>query len=102
MTTDAGTSSHVDDFAALARRLHKPMDAVHVVGYFAPETTQAYLDIGLTDFGMGYFASRSAAMGPVTAEVTTATFYVFSPALVGAYIPQAWGHAAPEAVLEAR
>src|SRR3954465_4863392 len=29
----------VDEFAALPRRPHKPMDAIHVVGYFAPETT---------------------------------------------------------------
>lgn len=109
MSTDpaaAGPPSAVDgsgdEFPALARRLHKPMDAVHVVGYFAPETTQAYLDLGLSDYGMGYFASRSAPMGAVEADVTVATFYVFSPALVGAYLPKAWELASPAAVTEAR
>ncbi len=98
-STDEGA---LHEFAALARRLHKPMDAVHVVGYFAPETTQAYLDLGLTDYGMGYFASRSAPMGAVTAETTVATFYVFSPALVGAYLPKVWDLASPSEVTEAR
>ena len=103
---DAGSSTPTngaaDEFADAARRLHKPMDAVHVVGYFAPETTQAYLDLGLTDYGMGYFASRSAPMGAVAAEVTIATFYVFSPALVAAYLPKAWDIATPSEVTEAR
>ena len=57
-------------FGHVGHRLYRPLEALHIVGYFAEETTQAYLDIGLTDFGMGYFASRSAAMGPVRPEVT--------------------------------
>ncbi|HSP39142.1 MAG TPA: hypothetical protein VLR26_15470 [Frankiaceae bacterium] len=88
--------------ASWARRFHAPLDAVHVVGYFAPETTQTYVDAGLSDYGMGYFASRSAAMGAVNPEVTTATFYVFSPGLVSAYIPRAWDLVSPEKVLDAR
>lgn len=85
-----------------ARRLHLPLDSLHVVGYFAPETTEAYVEAGLTDYGMGYFASRSAAMGAVAPDVTAATFYVFSPALVSAFIPRAWSLVAPEQVLAAR
>lgn len=88
--------------AIWARRLHLPFEAVHVVGYFAPETTQAYVDAGLSDFGMGYFASRSAPMGAVPAELTAATFFVFSPALVSAYLPRAWGLLDPDEVLQAR
>jgi hypothetical protein len=38
---------------------------------------------------MGYFASRSAAMGPVGAAIVTATFYSFSPDLIGEVIPRA-------------
>jgi hypothetical protein len=51
---------------------------------------------------MGYFASRSAAMGPVRPEVTTATFYVFSAPLVAAYLPKAWSIASPEDIVGAR
>jgi hypothetical protein len=90
------------EFVGWARRFHKPLDALHAVGYFAPEATQAYLDLGLTDYGMGYFASRSAAMGAVVPDVTVATFFVFSPALVGAYLPRAWDIATPTEIIEAR
>lgn len=100
--TTAAAERALDPFAALARRCHVPMDTLHVVGYFAPETTEALVTAGLSDYGMGYFASRSAAMGAVTAEVTTATFYVFAPALVAAYLPRAWDLVPPEQVLEAR
>jgi hypothetical protein len=51
---------------------------------------------------MGYFASRSAALGPVPAEVVMATFYNFHPRMVRRAIPDAWGFAAPERVLAAR
>jgi hypothetical protein len=51
---------------------------------------------------MGYFASRSAAMGPVGAAVVTATFYSFSPDLIGEVIPRAWTLASPEAIVAAR
>jgi hypothetical protein len=90
------------DAPPTARQFYRPLEALHVVGYFAPETTQAYLDAGLTDYGMGYFASRSAPMGAVPPEITVATFYVFAPALVGAYLPRAWELASPEQVMTAR
>ena len=48
---------------------------------------------------MGYFASRSAAMGPVPAEVVMATFYNFHPRMVRRAIPDAWGFAPPAEVL---
>jgi hypothetical protein len=51
---------------------------------------------------MGYFASRSAAMGPVSAEVVIATFYNFHPQMVKRSIPDAWKFSSPERVLEAR
>jgi hypothetical protein len=51
---------------------------------------------------MSYFASRSAAMGPVSAGVTTATFYNFNPDLVARHIPRAWTLATPEAILTGR
>jgi hypothetical protein len=41
-------------------------------------------------------------MGSVQPEVTQATFYVFSPALIAAYLPRAWDLVPPEQVVEAR
>jgi hypothetical protein len=51
---------------------------------------------------MAYFASRAAAMGPVGAEVVTATFFNFHPAMVSRAIPDAWTFAAPEKIVAAR
>jgi hypothetical protein len=70
--------------------------------YFTPYGPRAYEDIGITDRRMGYFASRSAAMGPVPAGVTIATFFNFNPAAIRRAIPAAWQIAAPAALLDAR
>ena len=70
--------------------------------YFTPHRATAYQAIGITDQRMGYFASRSAAMGPVPAGVTIATFFNFNPAAIGRAIPAAWRIAAPAAILDAR
>jgi hypothetical protein len=70
--------------------------------YFAPEVRTAFDGAGLKGFWMGYFAGRAAPMGPVPAEVVTATFFNFQPAMVARAIPDAWNRAAPAAVLEAR
>jgi len=47
--------------------------------YFVPEAPAAYAALGLTDPNMGYFASRSAALGPVSAETVIACFFNFCP-----------------------
>jgi hypothetical protein len=72
-----------------------------VIGYFAPETKQAYVDLGLHP-RLSYFAARSAAFGPAEPAVAVATFYVFAPWLVGAALPAAWEVATPDQVQEAR
>ncbi|MHB1912709.1 MAG: SCO6745 family protein, partial [Acidimicrobiales bacterium] len=51
---------------------------------------------------MGYFASRSAAMGPVVPGVVVATFFNFDPRLVETALPAAWERATPAEVLAAR
>src|SRR3954447_16765684 len=51
---------------------------------------------------MGYFASRSAPMGAVAAEVVIATFFNFNHDLVRSVIPAAWHETTPENVLAAR
>ena len=74
----------------------------HAMIFFAPEARQAFLHVGLKGFWMGYFASRSAPLGPVSAAVVTATFYHFHPAMVARAIPDAWRLASPEQILEVR
>lgn len=77
-------------------------EAVHAVVYFAPEKAQLYRDAGLKGGWMAYFASRSAAMGAVGAEVVSATFYNFNPDMVARALPDAWRFCQPQRVLEAR
>ena len=86
----------------VARRMWRALETLHMTVYFAPEPREAYRRAGLRGGWMGYFASRSAAMGPVPAEVVMATFYNFHPRMVRRAIPDAWGFAAPERVLAAR
>lgn len=85
-----------------ARRLWHVLEPVHAVTYFAPECDEAYRTLGLKGFWMGYFASRSAPMGPVPPAVVTATFFNFRPSMVERALPDAWGFASPGAVLDAR
>ncbi len=70
--------------------------------YFTPHAAQSYARIGITHQRMTYFASRSAAMGPVAAETVIATFFNFSPAIIRQVIPAAWQIATPGQVLAAR
>ena len=87
---------------ALSRRARRMFEPYHAMIYFAPEARQALLDVGFKGFWMGYFASRSAPLGPVFAAVVTATFYLFHPAMVARALPDAWRFASPEQVLEVR
>jgi hypothetical protein len=88
--------------ASLARRMWWALEPYHAMVYFAPEARAAYDAAGLKGGWMGYFASRSAAMGPVPAEVVVATFYSFHPRLVHRAIPDAWTLSSPARVLAAR
>lgn len=86
----------------LARRLWRALEPYHAQIYFAPEAREAYTAAGLKGYWMGYFASRAAALGPVSANVVAAVFYNFHPRMVGRAIPDAWRFSSPEAVLAAR
>jgi hypothetical protein len=70
--------------------------------YFVPEAAEAFVAAGLRPGVMGYFASRAAAMGAVSADVVVATFFNFWPGLVRSAIPEAWTLASPVRILEAR
>jgi hypothetical protein len=69
--------------------------------YFVPEAAEAYAGLGITG-RHGYFASRAAPMGAVSADVVVATFYNFNPDVVHAAIPSSWAVAAPSAIVDAR
>src|SRR3954468_12956375 len=84
------------------RAAHKVLEAIHTVVYFVPESGERYEAAGVKGGRSGYFASRSAALGVVPAEVVIATFYNFSPANVRKAIPSCWDSSSPEAVLAAR
>ena len=87
---------------ALVARAHRAVEPLHSHLYFAPEHDEAFSALGLKPGRMSYFAGRAAPMGAVGAGVVTATFYNFSPSLVGHMIPRAWTIASPEQVVEAR
>lgn len=84
----------------------KAVETIHDVVYFSPHTKERYGEVGLKGYWMGYFATRSAALGTPGPELVTATFHGFSPAIVRRALPDAWAlsaeHGGREAVLEAR
>jgi hypothetical protein len=85
----------------LSRKAWWDLEALHIVGYFAPQPRQRYVDLGL-DPQLSYFASRAAAFGQAGPGLTLATFYVFAPRLVEAALPSAWDVASPAQLVEAR
>ena len=86
----------------LARKTWRTAEPLHAFIYFVPEADERYVAAGLEPGQMGYFASRGAALGPVSAEVIIATFFNFWPGLVRPVIPKAWSRATPEQLLAAR
>jgi hypothetical protein len=74
----------------------------HDVTYFTPESRAAVDAVGAKGGWMGYFATRAAPLGAVSAERVTSAFYNFHPRLVSRAVPDAWRIAAPSAFLAAR
>ncbi len=87
--------------ALLARKTWRTMEPLHGIIYFVPEAADAYVRLGIAGQA-GYFASRAAPMGAVTADVVVSTFFNFNPELVHAAIPAAWEVATPVALVRAR
>ncbi|MEV6284401.1 hypothetical protein [Kribbella sp. NPDC051770] len=85
-----------------ARRMWRVLEPVHAVTYFAPETRAATDGMGLRGGWMSYFACRAAPLGTVGPEVVAAVFYNFHPGMVARALPDAWGYAAPERLIQAR
>lgn len=86
----------------IARKTWRTLEPIHGAIYFAVEAQEEYAAIGLEDRMTGYFASRSAPMGPVSADVVIATFFNFDPELVRRSIDGVWDRVAPAEVLAAR
>jgi hypothetical protein len=87
--------------ALRARKTWRTLEPLHGMVYFVPEAAEAYARLGITG-PSGYFASRAAPMGAVTADVVVSTFFNFNPDLVHAAIPSAWESATPEQLIAAR
>jgi hypothetical protein len=100
--TDVDEDVQLKDRALAERELWRVLEAVHAVVYFAPETKAVYGELGLRGFWMGYFASRSAALGTPGPLLVTALFYGFAPRMVGKALPRAWEITDPTRVLAAR
>jgi hypothetical protein len=88
--------------ALLERELWRILEAVHAAVYFSPDAKPAYGALGLRGYWMGYFASRSAALGTPSPRLVTALFYGFAPRMVERALPDAWKFADPARVLDTR
>lgn len=85
-----------------ARRLHRLVEPVHLVTYFADEPTDELMALGHRNVWDAYFAGRAAPLGRVPAQVVHAIFYNFADGEVARHIPRVWDTATPEAALAAR
>ena len=88
--------------AIVARKTRRTLEPYHGFVYFAPEALASYETLGITDRKMGYFGSRAAPMGAVTADVVIATFFNFYPEMVRKRVPKVWDIASPQQLIEAR
>ena len=87
--------------ALRARKTWRTGEPVHGMIYFVPEAADAYARLGI-EGRAGYFASRAAPMGAVSADVVVSTFFNFNPELVHTAIPAAWEVTTPVALVAAR
>jgi hypothetical protein len=87
--------------ALVAHKTWRTVEPLHGMIYFVPEAAEAYARLGITGTA-GYFASRAAPMGAVSADVVIATFFNFNPELVRSAIPDAWDRATPADLIAAR
>ena len=85
----------------LARKQWRTLEPYHGLIYFVPEAESAFGRLGL-EGRSGYFASRAAPMGAVSAEVVVATFFNFAPDLVHRAMAGVWAKVTPEEVVAAR
>ncbi|OHV34312.1 hypothetical protein CC117_21685 [Parafrankia colletiae] len=90
------------DGDGVARRMWQLFEPVHAVSYFAPACAAAFEGAGLRGFWRGYFAGRSAPLGPVGAAPVVGCFFGFAPAMVARALPDIWTRITPAEALTAR
>lgn len=87
----------------VARRMYDLVEPIGLMPYFADESDEALMALGLRNPWDAYFAGRAAPLGPrVPAEVVHAIFYNFAPGEVARHLPRVWDLTTPEAALAAR
>ncbi len=86
----------------IARRMYGLIEPICLVTFFSDEPNETLAAIGFRNYWDGYFASRSAPLGRVPAEVVHAAFYNFADGEVARHIPRVWDVATPEAAFAAR
>jgi hypothetical protein len=85
-----------------ARLVWQYGEPIHAVIFFAPETRVVTDELGLKGGWMSYFGCRAAPLGTVPAAAVTSIFYGFHPRRVERAIPDAWTHAEPRQLIDAR
>ena len=85
-----------------SRAMHRTIEPIHTLVYFAPEAQEEYEALGLSGQAELYFPSRAACFGQVPWQVVQATFYGFSPLAVQFGLAEAWKKTTPEDVIAAR
>ena len=86
----------------ISRAMLQVFEPIVSIGYNSPERRTLCAELGLTADRMSYYALRSAALGPVSAEMVAALFYHHTVEMVAPSIPQAWRIASPERIVETR
>jgi len=87
----------------VARRMYDLVEPLGLVPYFADESDEALMALGLRNPWDAYFAGRAAPLGrAVPAQVVHAIFYNFAPGEVARHLPRVWDLTTPEAALAAR
>jgi hypothetical protein len=86
----------------IARRMFRLVEPICLVTFNSEEPNDALLALGFRNYWDGYFASRSAPLGLVPAEVVHAAFYNFAEGEAARHIPRVWEMATPEAAFAAR
>ncbi|WIX98433.1 MarR family transcriptional regulator [Amycolatopsis mongoliensis] len=87
----------------VARRMYDLVEPIGLLPYFADESDEALMALGLRNPWDAYFAGRAAPLGrDVPADVVHAIFYNFAPGEVARHLPKVWDLTTPEAALAAR
>lgn len=85
-----------------SRTLWLRTEPLHAVVYFEERCRGLGRALGLKGFWMGYFAARTAPMGPVESGTATAALGVFAPGMVARALPSAWQYVSPGRIVEER